>query len=81
MWFSAMLRRVALVRTEVSEECNTYIIRVIVFLNSMHQLLVMANVVSSSLILVILMIEALCSSEMLVLIRATWHNIPEDDIP
>jgi hypothetical protein len=27
--------------------------------------------------LVTLMIEAICSSETLVLTKATWHNIPE----
>jgi hypothetical protein len=43
----------------------------------MHQLLVTANVVLIKLILVTLMTEALRSSETLVLIRATWHDIPE----
>jgi hypothetical protein len=54
-----MLRRVALVRTDVSEELSASFIGVI---------------------LVTLMIEALSSSEKSVLIRATWRNIPEDDI-
>jgi hypothetical protein len=44
----------------------------------MHQLLVTANVVPSSSILVTLMMEALQSSKMLVHTRATPHNIPED---
>jgi hypothetical protein len=40
----------------------------------------MANVVTSSPILVTLMMEALCSSETLVLTRATGRNILEDAI-
>jgi hypothetical protein len=57
-----MLRRVALVRTDVSEER------------------VVASVVPSSPILVILMKEALSSSQTSVIARATRRNIPEDTI-
>jgi hypothetical protein len=64
-----MLRRVALVRTDVSEE-----------LCCMRRLLVAASVVPSSPILVTLMKEALSSSETSVLTRATLCNIPEDTI-
>jgi hypothetical protein len=45
----------------------------------MHQLLVTANVPSSQ-ILVTLMTEVLRSSNTLVLARATWSNIPENNI-
>jgi hypothetical protein len=49
-----------------------------VFLRSMHQLLVTASLIPSSLILVTLMKDALSSPKRRVLTRATWHNIPED---
>jgi hypothetical protein len=70
---SGMLRRVALVRTDVSEEPSASFIRV-------TGLLVATSVVSSSPILVTLMKKALGSSETSVLTRATRRDIPEDTI-
>jgi hypothetical protein len=68
---SGVLRRMALVRTDVSEERRT---------RSVHRLLVTANVVPSSPIFVTLRIEAVRSSEMSVLTRARRRNIQEDGI-
>jgi hypothetical protein len=78
---SAVLRSVALVRTDVSEENSASIIRVsVAFLSSVRRLLVTASVVLNSPILVTLKKKAQSSSEMLVLTRATQRNIPEDAI-
>jgi hypothetical protein len=84
-----MLRRVTLVRTDVSEESRTYIIRVtrigelgttLAVTCGVRRLLVAANVVPSSPTLATLMSEALRSSETSVLTRTTQRDIPEDDI-
>jgi hypothetical protein len=83
-WF---LRRVALAGMHVSEERITSINWVTrigelikIFLRSVRRLLVTANVVPSSPILVTAMMEGLRSSETSVLTRATWRKIPEDGI-
>jgi hypothetical protein len=86
-----MLRNVALVRTDISEERSASIIRVTRFgelgtleissnRRSLCRLLVIANVVLSSPLLVTLIIEALRSPETSVLTRAAWRKNTEGSI-
>jgi hypothetical protein len=88
-----MSRRVALVRTDVSEEGIASIIRLTrigelgetldVTINQRslrRKLLVMANVIPSLQILAIMMMEAIRSSETSLLTKATQRHITEDGI-
>jgi hypothetical protein len=88
---SGMLRLVALVRMDVSEELTATNIRVtriselgtmLAVTSNRHTLQrnIKCEVVPSSPIVITLMMEAVSSFETSVLIRVTWHNITEDGI-
>jgi hypothetical protein len=72
--------RVALIRTDVSEELNASIIRVTRIGELRTTLVVTSNRRALVAILVSLITEALSSSGTSVLTRDTWRNIPEDGI-
>jgi hypothetical protein len=73
---SGMLRRVALVRTGVSEERSVSVIRV----TRIGGLGTTLALTSNRRTLVSLMMEGLRSSKTLVLTRASRRNLPEDGI-
>jgi hypothetical protein len=72
-----MLRRVDLVRTNVSEELSASFIKATIF-RSVLRLPVTAKVVHRSPILITLMIEAIYFSEISVLTRAAESKISEE---
>jgi hypothetical protein len=76
-----MLRRVALAKTDVSEESSASVIRVI-RISELGTLKMEALLVTLMMeeLRVTLMMEAIRSSETSVLTRTTWLNIPEDSI-
>jgi hypothetical protein len=77
---SGMLRRVAIVRTDVSVELSAPFIGVTRIVELGVGFVVTASVVPSSQILVTLMNEALRFSETSVLTRAARRKVPEDAI-
>jgi hypothetical protein len=82
-----MLDLVALVRTDVSEKRSASIIltrigevRTTLAVTNNRRMLRRNTLVSSSLILATVMMEAVCSSETLVHTRVTRRNVSEDGI-
>jgi hypothetical protein len=67
-------------RRTLRRNAKSYKDKYFVFLRSLRRLLVTANVVASSPILVSLMMEVICSTETSVLTRTTSRNIPDDGI-
>jgi hypothetical protein len=66
--------------TNIQNQSTNHTILTMVFLRSVHRLLLTANVVPKPPILVTLITEAIRSSETLVLTRATRRNISDDGI-
>jgi hypothetical protein len=77
-----MLRRVYLVRTDVSEERIASIIKMTryIILRNVLRLLVTANVVLARRVLSSLMMKVIRSSETSVITRVTLRNIQEDGV-
>jgi hypothetical protein len=73
---SGMLRRVALIRTDVSEERSAYIIRV-TSIEVLGTMLAVTTIVSIAANLVTLMMEAIRSSTTSVLTRAARRHVSE----
>jgi hypothetical protein len=76
---SGLLRRVALVRPDVSEEPGASFIRV-TRIGELGITLPVTSIVPSTPILVTLMKEALCPTKTSFLTIATRRNVPEDGI-